>query len=114
MTNKYGEPWPSKNTISASASTVDQFVSTKPVTITWQEYERARACVNACAGVAEMGSVRELIDTLTDAREVVRDRLHMAEAAGNKKDIKWASEILADAEAALVKFKLKEDHGQTH
>lgn len=73
---------------------------------------RIVACVNACAGVAEMGSVRELVEALTDASEVVRDGLRMAEAAGNKKDIKWASEILADAQAALAKFKLEADHAE--
>jgi len=66
-------------------------------------------CVNACAGVAEMGSVRELVEALAVAHEVVRDRLRMAEAAGNKKDIRWASEILADAQAALAKFRLEEN-----
>ena len=99
MINKYGEPWPSKNTISASASTVDQFVSTKPVTITWQEYERARACVNACEGVAEMGSVMELV-------EVVKKYMSTPIFDGTRR--RWDAE--QELRAALAKFKLEADH----
>jgi hypothetical protein len=106
MKNKYGEPLILKEGKILNCAGI-------PIAETCGGNEQAMrliACANACAGVAEMGSVRELIDALTDAREVVRDRLHMAEAAGNKKDIKWASEILADSEAALAKFRLEADH----
>jgi len=56
-------------------------------------------CVNACAGVAEMGSVRELV-------EVVKKYMSTPIFDGTRR--RWDAE--QELRAALAKFKLEEDH----
>lgn len=105
MTNKYGEPWPSRIEATASRTPLNGGPIFGRVWMGLLEYERARACVNACAGVAEMGSVRELVEAVANLLNTP-----LRDADG---DIPWAY-CMADkqVQACLANFRLEADHAK--
>lgn len=96
MNNAYGESWTMRDgtIFNADGAPIAEIWSVRNT-----QALRIIACVNACAGVAELGSVRELLIMLEKADEFIA-------AEG----VPCYAPIRADIRNILARFRLEEDH----